>query len=270
MTRPPLRRSTPPARRQKVQAAEDAWNTRDPETRRRGVLPGLGLAQPRPVPHRPRRDRRVPAARNGPASWSTRCARTCGRSTDNHIATRFQYECHDVDGQWWRSYGIELWEFDAEGYMRRREASINDLRIDAAGAPHPRPAPGSRAGRPTAAVALIARSGGRPAGPARYHAADARCVDDGGAHGGRADHRARGEAGARAGAHRVALARELAVGGGEHQLGAGAPGVVDEREARHAVDVLDALHGAHAGQAGQRQAQRARAGRRARGRCAGR
>ena len=50
---------------------------------------------------------------------------------DNHIATRFQYECHDVDGQWWRSYGIELWEFDAEGYMRRREASINDLRIDA-------------------------------------------------------------------------------------------------------------------------------------------
>jgi nuclear transport factor 2 (NTF2) superfamily protein len=46
------------------------------------------------------------------------------------IAVRFQYECHDVDGQWWRSYGNELWEFDDEGYMRRREASINDVAID--------------------------------------------------------------------------------------------------------------------------------------------
>ncbi len=43
---------------------------------------------------------------------------------------RFQYEWHDVDGQWWRSYGNENWEFDAQGYMRRREASINDLRIE--------------------------------------------------------------------------------------------------------------------------------------------
>jgi uncharacterized protein len=43
---------------------------------------------------------------------------------------RFQYESHDRDGQWWRSYGNELWEFDEAGLMRRREASINDLRID--------------------------------------------------------------------------------------------------------------------------------------------
>ena len=40
---------------------------------------------------------------------------------------RFQYECHDVAGQWWRSYGNENWEFDESGYMRRREASINDV-----------------------------------------------------------------------------------------------------------------------------------------------
>jgi uncharacterized protein len=46
------------------------------------------------------------------------------------IAVRFQYESHDRDGQWWRSYGNELWEFDEHGLMRRREASINDLRID--------------------------------------------------------------------------------------------------------------------------------------------
>jgi nuclear transport factor 2 (NTF2) superfamily protein len=43
---------------------------------------------------------------------------------------RFQYECHDAAGQWWRSYGNELWEFDDHGFMARREASINDLAID--------------------------------------------------------------------------------------------------------------------------------------------
>ncbi len=47
---------------------------------------------------------------------------------DDRIAVRFQYEWHD--GQWWRSYGNENWEFDDEGYMRRREASINDVLID--------------------------------------------------------------------------------------------------------------------------------------------
>ena len=50
--------------------------------------------------------------------------------TDDRIAVRFQYESHDPNGQWWRSYGNELWEFDEHGLMRRREASINDLRID--------------------------------------------------------------------------------------------------------------------------------------------
>jgi nuclear transport factor 2 (NTF2) superfamily protein len=49
---------------------------------------------------------------------------------ENRIAVRFQYESHDRDGQWWRSYGNELWEFDEHGLMRRREASINDLAIE--------------------------------------------------------------------------------------------------------------------------------------------
>ena len=48
----------------------------------------------------------------------------------NRIAVRFQYESRDACGQWWRSYGNEQWEFDDEGYMRRREASINDVAID--------------------------------------------------------------------------------------------------------------------------------------------
>ena len=49
---------------------------------------------------------------------------------DNRIAVRFQYECRDASGQWWRSYGNELWEFDEAGLMGRREASINDVAID--------------------------------------------------------------------------------------------------------------------------------------------
>ena len=49
--------------------------------------------------------------------------------TDDHIAVRFQYEWHDAAGQWWRSYGNENWEFDEQGLMRRREASINDVAI---------------------------------------------------------------------------------------------------------------------------------------------
>jgi uncharacterized protein len=48
----------------------------------------------------------------------------------DRIAVRFQYESRDASGQWWRSYGNEQWEFDEEGYMRRREASINDVAID--------------------------------------------------------------------------------------------------------------------------------------------
>jgi uncharacterized protein len=49
---------------------------------------------------------------------------------DNRIAVRFQYDWHDHTGERWRSYGNELWEFDASGLMRRREASVNDLSID--------------------------------------------------------------------------------------------------------------------------------------------
>lgn len=49
--------------------------------------------------------------------------------SDDRIAVRFQYEWHDAAGQWWRSYGNELWEFTADGLMSRREASINDVTI---------------------------------------------------------------------------------------------------------------------------------------------
>jgi uncharacterized protein len=113
---------------QKVQGAEDAWNTCDPE--------------------------RVALAYTEDSLWRNRDQFVTGRAEivqflrqkwtreldyalrkelwafgENRIAVRFQYECHDRDGQWWRSYGNELWEFSDHGLMRRREASINDVPI---------------------------------------------------------------------------------------------------------------------------------------------
>jgi hypothetical protein len=116
---------------QKVQAAEDAWNTRDPErvalaytedsvwrnrnefiTGRAEIVEFLRQKWERELDYALRKE-----------LWSFR---------DNRIAVRFQYECHDADGQYWRSYGNELWEFTADGLMLRREASINDVPITAA------------------------------------------------------------------------------------------------------------------------------------------
>ncbi|MFD9789968.1 nuclear transport factor 2 family protein [Streptomyces sp. NPDC059070] len=126
--RPPLPPFDLDTARQKVQAAEDAWNTRDPE--------------------------KVSLAYTEDSQWRNRDAFVTGRAAivelltakwareldyalrkelwafeDDRIAVRFQYESRDASGQWWRSYGNELWEFDANGLMARREASINDVPI---------------------------------------------------------------------------------------------------------------------------------------------
>jgi uncharacterized protein len=127
--RPPLPPFTAETAAQKVQAAEDAWNTCEPE--------------------------RVAQAYTEDSVWRNRDAFITGRAeivefltrkwereldyalrkslwafAGDRIAVRFQYECHDTAGQWWRSYGNENWEFDEHGLMRRREASINDVAID--------------------------------------------------------------------------------------------------------------------------------------------
>ena len=145
--RPPLPPFTEETARQKVQAAEDAWNTRDPE--------------------------RVAGAYSEDSVWRNRHEFVTGRDAiiaflhrkwdreldyalrkelwafgDDRIAVRFQYECHDGRGQWYRSYGNELWEFDADGLMRRREASINDLPIAEADRRIFGPRPESERGRP--------------------------------------------------------------------------------------------------------------------------
>ncbi|EWM17942.1 nuclear transport factor 2 family protein [Kutzneria sp. 744] len=128
--RPPLPPFTEETARAKVQAAEDAWNSRDPE--------------------------RVSLAYTEDSEWRNRDTFLKGRAeirefltqkwareqdyklrkelwayTGNRIAVRFEYESRDADGQWWRSYGNEQWEFDENGLMARRYASINDLKITA-------------------------------------------------------------------------------------------------------------------------------------------
>ncbi|MDT5347806.1 MAG: uncharacterized protein QOH91_1093 [Mycobacterium sp.] len=113
---------------QKVQAAEDAWNTCDPER--------VSLAYTIDSQWR-NRDEHV-VGRDEIVAFLTRKWQReldyCLRKSlwcfhGDRIAVRFQYECHDHTGQWFRSYGNELWEFTADGLMARREASINDVLI---------------------------------------------------------------------------------------------------------------------------------------------
>jgi uncharacterized protein len=127
-SRPPLPPFNQQTAAQKVQAAENAWNTRDPHK--------VALAYTEDSVWR-NRDRFI-TGRDAIVEFLTDKWR---RELDyslrkelwafdgNRIAVRFQYECHDADGQWWRSYGNELWEFADNGLMARREASINDVRI---------------------------------------------------------------------------------------------------------------------------------------------
>ena len=129
-SRPPFPPFTLETAVQKVRGAEDAWNSRDPE--------------------------RVSLAYTEDSSWRNRAEFLSGRRAivefltrkwakeldyrlikelwafhDNRISVRFQYECHDDSGNWYRSYGNENWEFAENGLMRHRLACINDLPIKA-------------------------------------------------------------------------------------------------------------------------------------------
>jgi nuclear transport factor 2 (NTF2) superfamily protein len=127
--RPPLPPFTDETARQKVQAAEDAWNTCDPER--------VALAYTPDSQWRNRdeffagREAIVDFLRR---KWSReldyRLKKELWCFTGNRISVRFEYESRDPDGNWWRSHGNEHWEFDGNGLMRRRDASINDYRID--------------------------------------------------------------------------------------------------------------------------------------------
>ena len=128
---------------QKVRRAEDAWNTRDPQR--------VALAYTPDSRWRNRneffegREKIVEfLTRKWNRELDYRLAKQIWGFRENRIAVRFQYEWHDDSGQWFRSYGNELWEFDEAGLMRRREASINDLLITAAQRKFRWPAPGPR------------------------------------------------------------------------------------------------------------------------------
>ncbi|MFQ3226499.1 MAG: nuclear transport factor 2 (NTF2) superfamily protein [Lentimonas sp.] len=126
--KPPLPPFTVESARAKVQAAEDGWNSRDPKK--------VALAYTEDTVWR-NRDQFV----NGRAAveaflsgkWDReldyKLKKALWSFTDNRIAVKFCYEWHDASGQWYRSYGNELWEFAADGLMQRREASINDALI---------------------------------------------------------------------------------------------------------------------------------------------
>ncbi|ACZ84219.1 nuclear transport factor 2 family protein [Streptosporangium roseum] len=117
--------------RAKVQAAEDAWNTRDPERVSLAYTPD-SVWRNRDEFVTGREEIREFLTRKWAREREYALRKDLWTFGGNRIAVRFQYEWHDADGQWWRSYGNELWEFADDGLMRRREASINDVRIDEA------------------------------------------------------------------------------------------------------------------------------------------
>lgn len=126
--RPPLPPFTHETALAKVQAAEDAWNTRDPE-RVAGAYSPDTVWRNRDEHLNGREEVVAFLARKWEKEIDYRLRKNLWAFGDNRIAVRFQYEWHDDQGQWWRSYGNELWEFDELGYMRRREASINDVAV---------------------------------------------------------------------------------------------------------------------------------------------
>jgi nuclear transport factor 2 (NTF2) superfamily protein len=128
--RPPLPPFTEETALIKVQAAEDAWNSRDPER--------VSLAYTEDTEWRNRTEfinGREEVVEFLKRKWSReldyRLKKELWGFRNHRMAVRFEYEFHDTSGQWYRSYGNELWEFDELGYMKRRFASINDMTIEA-------------------------------------------------------------------------------------------------------------------------------------------
>ncbi|MEZ5529852.1 MAG: nuclear transport factor 2 family protein [Porticoccaceae bacterium] len=129
MARPPLPPFTEETAREKIRLAEDAWNSRNPEKVSLAYTPGC-----------PWRNRAEFVSghqeivqlltRKWMRELDYRLIKELWAFSGNRIAVRFAYEFHDDSGQWFRAYGNENWEFDADGLMRRRIASINEHPID--------------------------------------------------------------------------------------------------------------------------------------------
>lgn len=126
--RPPLPPFTAETAAEKARLAENAWNTRDPDR--------VSLAYTHDSWWRNRSEflqgREAIVAfltRKWQQENEYRLIKEVWAFNGDHIAARFAYEWHDAEGRWWRSHGNEQWAFDANGLMRRREASINDVAI---------------------------------------------------------------------------------------------------------------------------------------------
>jgi len=126
--RPPFPPFTRESAIQKVRAAEDAWNSRDPER----------VSKAYTIDSRWRNRAEFISGREAIVAFLTRkwakeldyrLIKELWACADDRIAVRFAYEWHDDSGQWFRSYGNENWAFDENGLMRHRHASINDLPI---------------------------------------------------------------------------------------------------------------------------------------------
>jgi len=126
--RPPLPPFTAETAAKKVRAAEDAWNNRNPEKVSLAYTPDSQWRNRSEFLHG-REEIQAFLERKWAKELDYRLIKELWAYTDNRIAVRFAYEWHDETGQWFRSYGNENWEFDADRYMQVRRASINDLPI---------------------------------------------------------------------------------------------------------------------------------------------
>jgi nuclear transport factor 2 (NTF2) superfamily protein len=128
MTRPPLPPFTDETARQKVQAAEDAWNSRDPARVSLAYTPDSNWRN-RSNFLRGRSQIVAFLTRKWEKEQDYRLIKELWAYSGDRIAVRFAYEWRDTTGQWFRSYGNENWLFDTDGLMEHRFASINDLKI---------------------------------------------------------------------------------------------------------------------------------------------
>ncbi len=129
MTRPPLPPFTEETAAQKVRAAEDGWNSRNPAKVALAYTPDSRWRN-RSEFLQGRDEIEAFLTRKWQRENEYRLIKELWTFAENRIAVRFAYEWHDTGGQWFRSYGNENWEFAPDGLMQRRIASINDLAID--------------------------------------------------------------------------------------------------------------------------------------------
>jgi hypothetical protein len=128
MTRPPLPPFSEETARVKIRGAEDGWNSRDPAKVAQAYTEDSQWRN-RSVFVSGRADIEAFLTQKWERELDYRLIKELWAWHENRIAVRFAYECHDGEGNWFRSYGNENWEFDEQGLMQLRIASINDLPI---------------------------------------------------------------------------------------------------------------------------------------------